>query len=65
MFSSRCVSDDVPGMRRTCSSLRSSHARAIWAAVAECFAATAEMVGSRASGLGPPVEGEPIGKKGT
>jgi hypothetical protein len=38
---------------------------AIWACVAACLAATEEIVGSSASGLGPPVKGDPIGKKGT
>src|SRR3954465_13497850 len=50
MFSWRCPSDEVPGMSKTCASWCRSQASAIWAGVAACFAATPEMVGSRASG---------------
>lgn len=65
MFSSRCVTDEVPGMSRTYGSRCNSHARAIWAGVEACFAATEAIAGSSASALVPPANGDAIGKNRT
>jgi hypothetical protein len=63
MFSSRWLTELVPGISSIRSYRASNHARAIWVGVEPCLSATRTTAGSPASRAGPPLNAEPKGGK--
>ena len=64
MFSSRCFTDDVPGISSTLGATDSVHASAICAGVRPSFFASAWTAGWPSTGLSA-LNAEPSGKNGT